>query len=264
MAVAGVIPQARPRPGVSPLTVLRVATLLGILLLWQAVSVSGLIYNGVIPSLLAILRALVAMLFTAALWQNLWVTAYEVLGALLIGGATGLVSGLALGSSKFLARAYEPFIHYVGPTPKIVFLPVFLIAFGTGPGSKLALGAVSAFVPIALSIASGVRGVDPVFMRVAASFRLTRWQVVRMIYLPALVAPLSIGLRLAFGLAVVGCLLGELGLSNAGLGYMAGDFYNHFLIPQMYAVLVFIFILAACGNAAIVRLIRPRGLGARK
>lgn len=263
MAVAGVGPAARLRAGLSPITAARAAALLGLLVLWQAVSVSGIIYNGVVPSLGAILRALAAMLVTVDLWSNLGVTAYEVIGALLIGAASGLITGLALGTSRFLSRAYEPYIHYLGPTPKIVFLPVLLIAFGTGPNSKLALGAISAFVPMALSVAAGVRGIDPVLLRVGASFRLTRWQVVRMIYLPALVAPLSVGLRLSFGLAMVGALLGELGLSNAGIGYMAGDFYNHFEIPQMYAVLIIIFVLAACGNAAIVHLVRPRGAGAQ-
>jgi ABC-type nitrate/sulfonate/bicarbonate transport system permease component len=187
------------------------------------------------------------------------VTAFEVVGALVIGGVAGLVAGLLIGGSRFLSRAFEPYVHYLAPTPKIVFLPILMVLFGVGPGSKLALGAISAFFPMALSIAAGVRGVDPVLLRVAKSFRLTRLQVVRKIYLPALVRPISIGLRLAFGLAMVGCLLSEIALSNRGLGFLAAQDYGHFQIPDMYAVLIVVFVLAAAGNAAIVRLIRPRG-----
>jgi ABC-type nitrate/sulfonate/bicarbonate transport system permease component len=260
MAVAGVVPSPRLRTGISPVTVLRIAAVIGLWILWEAVAASGLLYRGVIPSSFAILRAFFAMVITLDLWRNLAVTAYEVLGALLIGGVIGLACGLALGASKFLSRAYEPFAHYLAPTPKIVFLPVLMVAFGVGPGSKLALGAVSAFFPMVLSVAAGVRGVDKVLLSVGASFRLTRWQIVRMIYLPALIAPISVGLRLAFGLAMVGCLLAEIALSNQGLGYLASQYYAHFQIPQMYAVLLVVFVLAAAGNAAIVRLVRPRGV----
>ena len=259
MAVASLSGPARLRAGFSPVTVLRAGAVLGFWLLWEAVAASGLLYRGVIPSSFAILRAFVELVFTLDLWRNLAVTAFEVIGALAIGGLLGMAAGLALGASRFLARGYEPFVHYVAPTPKIVFLPVLMVAFGVGPGSKLALGAISAFFPMALSVAAGVRGVEKVFLQVGASFRLTRWQIVRMIYLPALVAPVSIGLRLAFGLAMVGCLLAEIALSNRGLGYLAAQDYAHFQIPQMYAVLLVVFVLAALGNAAIVRLVRPRG-----
>jgi len=250
---------ARARLITDPILLLRLAAAAVILTLWQLVSWSGLLYRGVIPSLDAIVRAIVQMLVSGEFYRHLAVTAYEVGGALLIGGTLGIAAGLLLGASTFIARGFEPYVHYLAPTPKIVFLPVLLVAFGTGPGSKLALGAISAFFPMALSIAAGVRGIDPVLLRVGQSFRLSRWQTIRMIYLPALVKPLSIGLRLAFGLAMVGALLAEISLSNAGLGYLAGQDYAHFQIPAMYAVLIAVFALAALGNAAIVRLIRPRG-----
>jgi ABC-type nitrate/sulfonate/bicarbonate transport system permease component len=247
------------RRGVSPVTALRVVAILAIWALWEGVAASGLLYKGVVPSSFAIFRALAVLVASADFYTNLAVTLFEVAGALLIGGVAGLVVGLLLGASKFFSRAFEPYVHYLAPTPKIVFLPVLMVMFGVGPASKLALGAISAFFPMALSIAVGVRGVDPVLLRVAQSFRLTRLQVVRKVYLPALVRPISIGLRLSFGLAMVGCLLSEIALSNKGLGFLAANDYGHFQIPAMYAVLIVVFVLAAAGNAAIVRLIRPRG-----
>jgi len=247
------------RRRLSPITAMRGAAVIVILALWQAISASGLLYNGVIPSLLAILRALVQVVFGSELYRNMAVTGFEVLGALLIGGIAGIAAGLALGASRFLSRAYEPYVHYLAPTPKIVFLPVLMAALGVGPASKLALGAISAFFPMALSIAAGVRQVDPVLLRVARSFRLSRFQIVRMIYLPALVRPISVGLRLAFGLAMVGCLLSEIALSNRGLGYLAAQDYAHFQIAHMYAVLIVVFVLAAAGNAAIVWALRRPG-----
>jgi ABC-type nitrate/sulfonate/bicarbonate transport system permease component len=250
---------ARARLTADPILLLRAATLVGLLALWQIVSWSGLLYRGVIPSLPDIARATISLILSGEFYHHLLITSWEVLGALVIGGGLGILAGLGLGASRFAARGFEPYVHYLAPTPKIVFLPVFLVAFGTGPASKLALAAVSAFFPMALSVATGVRGIDPVLLRVGRSFRLKRWQKLRMIYLPALVRPVSIGLRLAFGLAMVGALLSEISLSNAGLGYLAAQDYGHFQIPAMYAVLIVVFALAATGNAAIVRLVRPRG-----
>ena len=250
---------AHPRLITDPIWLLRVAAVVAILLAWQSVFWSGLLYRGVVPSLWAIGGALIGLLMSGQFYGNLAVTAYEVGGALLIGGGLGLLAGIGLGASRFASRGFEPYVHYLAPTPKIVFLPVLLVAFGTGPHSKLALGAVSAFFPMALTMAAGVRGIDPVLLRVGRSLRLRRVQMLRMIYLPALVRPVAVGLRLAFGLAMVGALLAEISLSNAGLGYIAAQDYGHFQTAEMYAVLIMIFVLAAAGNAVIGRVVRTAG-----
>ena len=76
--------------------------------------------------------------------------------------------------------------------------------------------------------------------------------------LPSLMRPLATGLRLGLGVAVIGCLLGEIKLSNRGLGFLAIQYYGQFRIADMYAVLVVVFALAGAGQAAAGR-IRPRG-----
>src|SRR5882762_10024803 len=63
-----------------------------------------------------------------------------------------------------------------GPTPKIIFFPVMIMWFGVGPGSKIAMGAISCFFPIALSTAAGMRQIDKVLIRVGHSFRANAWQ----------------------------------------------------------------------------------------
>ena len=77
--------------------------------------------------------------------------------ALVIGGTTGLAVGLALGANPFLSKAFERYLYYLGPTPKIVFFPVMIMWFGVGPESKIAMGTLSCFFPVVLSAASGMR-----------------------------------------------------------------------------------------------------------
>ena len=95
-------------------------------------------------------------------------TVAEIAAALLIGGVAGLLVGIVLGSSRLLGRAFEPYLYYLGPTPKIIFFPIMIMWFGVGPGSKVAMGAISCFFPIALSTAAGMRQIDAVLIRVGA------------------------------------------------------------------------------------------------
>lgn len=249
----------RPRAAASPILVLRIATLLVLWLVWEAVARSGLVFAGVVPSSLAIAAAVAHLLADPSFYWNLELTLIEVGISLALGTTAGIALGLALGASRFAAKAFEPYVHYLAPTPKIVFLPILLVLFGVGPGSKIAMGTLSCFFPMALSVASGVRQIDPVLLRVGRSFNLTARQTVHKIYLPALIPPIATGLKLGIGVAIIGCLLAEIKMSNRGLGFLVMQYYAQFNIPSMYAALLIAFALAAAGNALIARFLRMPG-----
>jgi ABC-type nitrate/sulfonate/bicarbonate transport system permease component len=215
----------------------------------------------VVPSSFKVIAALGALLASPDLYYNLALTFGELLISLAIGVTSGIAVGLALGAGRFAGKAFEPYLHYLAPTPKIVFLPILLVLFGVGPGSKIAMGALSCFFPMALSVATGVREVDAVLLRVGRSFNLSLSQMIRKIYLPSLVLPIATGLKLGLGVAIIGCLLAEIKMSNRGLGFLLMQYYAQFRIPYVYAVLLIAFAIAALGNAVIARFIRLPGLG---
>jgi ABC-type nitrate/sulfonate/bicarbonate transport system permease component len=260
MAAADVTPRRVGLWARSPIALIRLATVLGLWAAWEIAAASGLLYKGVVPSSFLIVAALARELVSPAFYWNLEFTAMEVLVSLAIGCGAGLAIGLALGANRFASAAYERYLQYMAPTPKIVFLPVLLVLFGIGPGSKIAMGALSCFFPMALSVASGVRLVDPVLLRVGKSFNLSLARTVRMIYLPALLPPIATGLRIGLGVAIVGCLLAELKMSNRGLGYMIMQYYAQFRTPQMYAVLIVMFVLAVGANGLVARFLLQRGV----
>ena len=243
-----------PRALLRPVTLLRIAIIVAVLGTWELVAASGLLYRDVVPSLAAIAVALGKTLSDPSFYLHLGTTFYEIGLALLIGGASGLAVGLALGASKLLARAYEAFLYYLGPTPKIIFFPVMIMWFGVGAGSKVAMGAISCFFPIALNVAGGMREIDPVLIRVGLSFRANPWQMVSKIYLPAMRHPVINGLRIGLGVALIGTLLAETKLSNRGVGFLVIQAYSLFNMPQMYALLIVLFVIAIGLNALIGRL----------
>ncbi|MSP00556.1 MAG: ABC transporter permease subunit [Acetobacteraceae bacterium] len=235
---------------------LRLIAAVAIMAAWEALAASGLLFRDVVPSLWYIAKALAITLADPAFYRNLGVTSGEFLMAVSVGGLAGASAGLALGANRFLAAAYERWVHYLAPVPKIIFFPALLLAFGAGPGSKIAMGAISCFFPVAISVASGVRAVRPVLLNVGHGFRATTWQMATKIYLPAVREPLLNGLRLGFGVAAIGILLAETKLSKAGIGFLVMDSYRRFDMPGMYALLILVVLLVAAVNAALTRLNR--------
>ena len=255
MAETGRLTRAtHPAPVLSPVTLLRAAIILGVLAVWEFLSHSGWLYRDVVPSLLSIGRALMDLLTSGDYYFNLGVTAAEVGFALAVGGGAGVVVGILLGANRFLAKAFEPYLYYLGPTPKIIFFPIMIMYFGVGPESKVALGTLSCFFPVALSVAAGMRQIDQVLIRVGTSFRANTWQMVVKIYLPAMRHPIINGVRLGLGVALIGVLLAETKLSNKGIGFLIIQAYSIFDMPRMYAMLIVLFVLAIGANALVGRL----------
>ena len=254
MAATGQLTTAPARGGVSAVTALRIGLIVAALLIWEGLARSGWLYRDVVPSLFAIARAIVVLLTGGEYYFHLGVTLGEIAAAVAIGGSCGVVVGLVLGANKFMARAFEIYLYYLGPTPKIIFFPVMIMWFGVGSGSKVALGALSCFFPVALSVAAGMRQIDKVLIRVGRSFRADTRQMITKIYLPAMRHPIINGVRLGLGIALIGTLLAETKLSNKGIGFLIINAYSTFDMPRMYANLIVLFVIAIGANALVGRL----------
>ncbi len=245
-------------PSHSSIVKLRLAIVLFTLALWEGLSASGLLFRDVVPSLQKIVAALGALLVNAEFYSNLGITAGEIGLALLIGGTTGLAVGILLGANRYLSHAFEALLLYLGPTPKIIFFPVMIMWFGVGTGSKIAMGVLSCFFPVAISAAAGIRQIDRVLIRVGRSFRASTWQMVSKIYLHAMREAIVNGVRLGLGVAIVGTLLAETKLSKQGLGYLVIQAYAIFDMPKMYALVIVLFVLSIGANMLIGRLGRSQ------
>jgi ABC-type nitrate/sulfonate/bicarbonate transport system permease component len=232
---------------------LQLVSLVAVVALWEIVAASELLYRGVVPSLLLMAAAFVHLIGNAQFWLNLAITAVEIASAIVIGGCAGMLVGLVLGASRFLGTAFEPYLAALAATPKIIVLPIVYLMFGVGPGSKIAISAFACFVPVALSVASGVRQIRPVLVQVGRSLGLSRGQMALKIYLPALVNSIGTGMRVGLSAAIAVCLIAEIKFSGIGIGAMVIDSFNHSRFAEVYAILVIVIALAICGNAAIDR-----------
>jgi ABC-type nitrate/sulfonate/bicarbonate transport system permease component len=238
----------RGRASLRTTNLIRAGLVLGVALVWEATSRSGLLFHDVVPSLLDIAAAIWKLLINPEFYANLRVTFWEIFASLAIGSAAGIFAGIVFGSNRFLSQAFEPYVYYLAPTPRIIFFPVMIMWFGVGVASKIALGGLSSFFTVALATAAGMRQIDKVLIRVGRSFRATPWQMAMKIYLPAMRVPVLTGIRLGFGVATITALLAETKLSNQGLGFMIMQIYARFDMPSLYALLIIVFVIAGVGN----------------
>lgn len=208
------------------------------------------------PPLASIGAAFARMLADPATWRHFAVTGGEVAAGLALGYAAGASFGLVTGARPFFGAAVAPYVDGIATAPKIVFLPIVMLLVGTGIGSKIALGALSAFFPVAINTAARLRQLNPVYARVGKSFGLSGWKMATRVYLPALRSSLVTSMRLGFGLAVIGVLLAEIKLSSAGLGFLANEHYSQSRLPDLYAVILLIFIVAVGCNGLMGRLLK--------
>jgi len=234
----------------------RIIAICVLLVFWQALSASGLFYEDVVLGVPAIIKGVINLLLDHEFYDNLWVTLGEIITATVIGALLGIVCGILLGGSRSLSRAFERYLYYLGPTPKIIFFPLMILWFGVGPGSKVALGTLSCFFPVALAVAAGMREIPHILRKVGISLRASPLQMTTKIYLPAMKGPVVNGLRMGLGVAVIGVLLAETKLSNKGLGFLVIQNYQRFDMQAMYALLIVIFGLAVAANTVLSRLNR--------
>lgn len=232
----------------------RAATVIVVLIVWEAMARSGLFYKEVIPVVASIAQAMAFEVADPEFYGHLRVTFLEVGVGFVAGSLIGIGSGIALGCHPYLRGAAEPYLNALGATPKIIFLPIIFLFFGVGIESKMAKGALSAFFPTVFSTALGMMLIDRVLIRVGRSFNLSTWQMISKIYLPAMVGPIVVGLRLSMGVTIIGVLVAEIKFANAGLGSRMMIYYEQFKIPSMYAMILILFALAAFANYGMTRL----------
>ena len=226
-------------------------TLLGLVVVWEFIGRAGLLFPELFPSIMEIVQSLWTYVTTPVLMPHLKASLYEIGGAITIAALAGVPLGILWGSKRSWLEIVEPLILYAAVVPKIVIFPVFILFLGIDVHSKLAVGAIAAFFPISLLTIAGMREVKKVYVDVGRTVGATPTQIARSIYLPAIAGQVFTGIRIGLGAAVTGALLAETKIAKAGLGFMIVEYYGQFRIADMYALLLFIFILASLANWAM-------------
>lgn len=149
---------------------------------------------------------------------HLWVTFQELAAGYLLGLVAGAICGYALGRSPRASRIFEPYVMAFYGIPKIALAPLFIVWFGIGMGSKIALAALMVFFLVFYNVFMGVRGVDRELVSLARIMGASERQLTRHVYVPAAMPFIIMGMRMALPYSVIGVIVGEFTSSIKGLG----------------------------------------------
>jgi NitT/TauT family transport system permease protein len=150
---------------------------------------------------------------------------------------------MAIGRSRYVEYALDPYIWFFYAAPIIAFYPLLIMWFGLGMRTVIVLTFVFAFFPIVSNTVTGVQEVDRVLTRAARAFGASKLQILWLVILPASIPAIAAGLRLGIGRALVGTVVGEFFGANAGLGYRIALYGTEMNIGNMFVPVVMVMII---------------------
>jgi NitT/TauT family transport system permease protein len=227
------------------LRIWQLAILAGIFLTWQALTQPGLlppiIWEN--PDRAAFFFGEPVKMFKVIwewfaggeIYKHLWVTLQETALAFAIGSALGLAVGLWLGLSPTASALFDPYITAMNAMPRVVLAPIFMVWFGLGIWSKVALGVTLVFFIVFFNVYQGVKEVSPVVLNNVVMLGANRRQLLRFVYLPSATSWLFSSLHTSVGMAFVGAVVGEYLGSARGVGYLIQQAEGAFDINTVFA-----------------------------
>ena len=194
---------------------LLVAALLAV---WEGCAGAGFVSRFVLPAPSRIAVALYSKF--DLIWPEALVTLGEIAGGFAAGVAAGMVAALAMAASSRLARALGPVLVVAQALPVFAIAPVLVIWFGFGLAPKLVMSGLIIFFPVASAFFDGLRRADSGLLDLARLNHARRFDMLRLIRVPAALPQLAAGLRVAAAVAPLGAIVGEWVGASHGLGLM--------------------------------------------
>lgn len=191
-------------------------------------------------------------LYEAVLTGSLWADTAVTLGATLIGFVVGSVLGIGVGlivaRSPTLDAILDPYLGILNSLPRIALAPLFLLWFGLGISSKIALSISLVFFVVAINARAGAIGVPSDYITVARTLGASEWQRFVKIVVPGSVPSIFAGLRLGVVYSLLGVVTGEMIAAKAGLGVQLTFLAGTFQIAGVFGILVILAIIAVVLN----------------
>ncbi len=209
---------------------------------WQLVTTLGLIDKFFYGQPSGIWNSLVR-LFTegtafGSIWENLGITVQEAFEGFALGTVVGIVVGITLGSNRYLANVFGPYIKVLNSIPRIVLGSIFIVAFGLGIFPKILLAAVLVFFAVFFNAFQGVREVDQNLIANVRVLGASPLQIARHVTIPSAMTWIIASLHTAFGFAIIGALVAEVLGAQHGIGLIISQAQGNFDPNTVFACMV--------------------------
>lgn len=195
-------------------------------LIWQMVVLTGRYESSLLPSPFKVLEGIGELISDGTLATHFQVSLLRFLTGYLTASVAGIVLGLILGYYGKVWAFIDPVVQVLRPVSPIAWFPFIVLWFGIGDLPAVVIIFIAAFYPVLLSTISGVRKVDPMYLKVAQNFGIKQPHLLTKIIFPAAFPLIINGLYMALGSAWVFLVAGEMVGAQSGLGYLIIDARN--------------------------------------
>lgn len=189
-----------------------------LLIIWEVGSRTGIISELVLPAPSQAFAAFMELVNSGNLQKHVGASLQRLVIGFSAGSVLGLIVGTAIGLSSYARAGLAPLVSAIFPIPKIALLPLFIIWFGIGEGSKVATILFGCFFPTVIATYGGIDSVDRTLIRMGQSFGLSRWEIVRKIVLPAALPAILSGMRISASIAIILLVAAEMIGAEYGIG----------------------------------------------
>jgi NitT/TauT family transport system permease protein len=221
---------------------------LSLVALWEAASRLRWVDMELLPPFSEVCATLWELLQQRAFLNDIQITLIEIVVAFVIAAPLALACGFLLGEKPVWGAVFNPIIAFILAVPQSVFLPLFVLALGTGYTQKIVFGVTHAFFVIAVNTVAAVRTVPRSYVLVARSAGATRSQLYWRVFFPAMLPLVLTGLRLGMIFNITGVLLAEMYSSRQGLGHLLGAWGDGFQIRRLLAGIVLVVLVTIALN----------------
>ncbi|WP_050763283.1 ABC transporter permease [Roseobacter sp. GAI101] len=217
---------------------------------------TGFVSNLTLPRPSDVLVTFGEFVKSGGLWEHLIPSVTRFLVGSSIGVTLGVTCGIIIGLFSVARSALVPLTAALFPIPKIALLPLFVIWFGIGESSKYALIAFGTFTPTVIATYGAVDNVDRTLVRMAQSFGLDWFSIVRKIIVPGAMPGILSGLRISLAIAIILLVAAEMLGAQHGIGayvLQAGSLYN---LEQLFVGVAILSLMGVIVSATIARIER--------
>lgn len=211
------------------------------LLWWIAAAV---LQSAVFPGPIESLQQLGQDLTNPGFQASIFATVKLLVLGWLLAVVVGTLVGFALGQSQFWSAVFATPLFALYSIPKVTIYPVFLLFLGIGEASLLTFAFFHGVFPIALMVMGATQSMDRIYLKLADALVLSWTQRLRLVLIPALLPTIVTALRIAFGLTLLGLILGEMFSATTGLGRELVSNVANVRVDRIAGQVVFIALIA--------------------
>jgi NitT/TauT family transport system permease protein len=230
----------------------RIIAVLLFLSAWELLPRLGAIDQFFLPPFSVVVEAIYAMLLSGELFVHLRASLQRTLTGFFLGLSVAVTAGMLIGWFRSVEKFSDPLLQAFRQTSALALFPVFILFFGIGEVSKIAIIYWGVQWPILLNTIAGVKNVEPLLIKAARSMGASNLTIFFRVVLPASVPYIFTGARLSATTSILILIAAEMVGAKAGLGYLVFDSQQKFEVPRMYAGILLMSALGFSANYLIL------------